>query len=415
MAFCSFSQANPNLSPNIWTDITPAGSNPNSTNGFYTVNIDSHNPGTVYACQANVDIWKTTNGGGNWQRLGTGTVNSSGVTTSMVDNPYFVFIDPANSQHLFTCHAAWGGTFSNIGLWESQDGGAHWTIPVGFQNASAQPGASADVGRFEIDPADFKHMLVSFRYTPGTDPYGYLESTDGAATFVLHAPPFSWASNSHGLHFLHNDGDPSGAQRSHTWLITTEAPGFWRTDNSGASYVEDPAPTGIHGGTENIYYARDGKLYSGGSPRLYRSTNNGLNWQELDNAGYGYFHGVYSDSQYMYIQADMGAPVMRSLETDGVTWTAMTSQPGGQRGGLGMFDFDKTNGILYHCTYDGGVWACKTQGPTMVTSPVKHAAATARRDMIRFSNDCLLVSTAASTKAAGHLFDVGGRLAVRSK
>jgi hypothetical protein len=359
--------AKPVLTPGVWKDITPAGSNP-GTNSTCGLDIDPSNPDVLYAGQLNNGMWKTTNAGETWTQLGNGQMGSP--VSGKIDLPSCISVDPKNPLHIYTCHAGWGGTNSNLGFWISTDGGNFWTMTQGFIDATSLPGCGAkDAAKFEVDPNDFNHILISLRYVTD-EQFGFFESTDGGATYIHHKPPATWESNTHGIHFLHNDDDPGWTQRSHTWHIDTDGHGWWRTTDSGNSWTQTSTMTGLHGGTHNLYWdATDGSLYAGGTG-AGKSTDNGKSWQSISTIPYAYYGVMFGDGKNVYgcsSQGNNGGTVFTSTDK-GATW--------GSPANIGWADqmrLDKIHGIVYMTGFATGVWALKVANlPGTAASPAPY-------------------------------------------
>jgi hypothetical protein len=135
--------ANPTLTPGVWADITPPG----GTGGFGTafVEIDPSNPATLYASCDQNGLYKTTNAGSNWIKIG------------QLDSPIEAKVDPNNSQHLYATQGVRGAT---LGFWISNDGGATFIMPAGFVSVSSTIG-TRDVTMISVDPSDFNHFILS--------------------------------------------------------------------------------------------------------------------------------------------------------------------------------------------------------------------------------------------------------------
>jgi len=332
--------------PSPWRNITPEGANPGDSRGFSAFAVDPNDSNILYAGQCGEGVWKSMNAGVTWRRMGDPS-EVAGATTGYLDNPVFIEVDPRDSRHLYANDAGWCGSFDTLGFWESFDGGDNWTSPIGFQHAEALPGSSADVGRFDVDPGDFDHILISMRYTP--DPsFGFLESTDGGDTFVLHAYPMETAGGTKGVNFLH---EPSlGIGSGQTWLISSEAQGFARTEDGGNTWtLVGTTFSGIHGGVSRIHYAPDGTLYYGATPNPLRSPDNGLTWEAIPML-FGYWQVIVGDGNLMYtMPVGSDVQLLSSLENDGLTW----SPTGKVFHHNALLTFDRVGRVLYATGLDG--------------------------------------------------------------
>jgi hypothetical protein len=355
--------ANPVLTTGIWKDITPAAAR-TSAQGFLALAIDHSHPSTVYAGSCGQGIWKTTDAGSNWVQLGNASQLGTNYakTTTYIDNPVFIDVDPNNSNHLYSCHTGWCGSGQTIGFWVSNDAGVNWTMTL--QIPAGITGGSDDVGGYVVDPANFNHILLSLHYTPD-DQFGFMESKDAGITWSVHPYPTHVPGGTKGLFFLHSPENNLGNEN--TWLMSTEQAGFWRTSDAGATWTNvAPTLSGVHGGLREHYYSKTGVLYTGGVPYPSRSTDNGLTWQQIPGGSghygfYGYYGNVCGDGDNLYItNGGASATVVTSPETDGLNWTLSATIPNGP----GMMRFDATNHIMYATAFvtNAGIWALKTQG-----------------------------------------------------
>jgi hypothetical protein len=385
------------LEPGIWTNITPAHSNP-ATDRFVGLALDPGNPGTMYVGQETNGIWKSTDGGSTWVQLGDPDyVYNYESTTKNIQTPCCIAVDPKNPQHLYCSHGGWGKGNTG-GFWESTDGGVNWKHPSGFEEAMRLPGGSTDVGKFDVDPNDFKHVLIGLRYIE--KPIGFWETKDGGVSFIVHPMPFSYGGSTPGINFLCN---PSlGIGNSSTWILSSEGPGFWRTTDAGAHWTQVSATlTGIHGGINNMYYTKSGVLYYGGTPYPTRSTDNGITWQEITSNMYGYYSCVCGDGNYIY-QSSQGNNVnmMRTAESDGTTWAPMAQLE--ERPWFMVFD--AVNRIMYTTNGNSGVWALKSA--PLGTTTLKKQGEMNRPGMQKLNHQILVGN---KNIPRGGVHDISGR------
>jgi photosystem II stability/assembly factor-like uncharacterized protein len=363
----------PKLTPGTWVNITPAGINlspgccttyPNvgydtNTFGVDWVEIDPSNPYTLYACVDVQGVWKSTDGGSTWNRLGTPpSAPNYGSTTTYIDSPIRVRVDPNDSKHLYATQGVRG---DSLGFWVSHDGGETWTQPAGFLTAEKM--ATNDVTTMVVDPTDFNHVLVG-SHSPwaGMSNAGILETTDGGDTFVLHPPESDWPSGSLGIVFLFDPA--SGVGNAQTWLASVGGVGLLLTSNSGSTWSTVSTYGTLHGGENEAYFAKNGAIYMGADNTMLRSVDEGASWTPVGPMTQDGYYQVLGDGNVLYAQAaNTGqnstgpGPYLTSKETDGVTWTAY--QGGVQKftDGPYVMRFDSIHRILYSANWDQGLWA----------------------------------------------------------
>lgn len=356
----------PVLTPGVWTNITP----PVNTSplsfwfGISSFAIDPSHPLTIYVSVDQLGMWKTTNGGSTWVQLGTQPGTGGCVTTTYLDSPVEVAVDPNDSTHIIATQGVRGTT---LGFWVSHDSGNTWTLPAGFCTISVT--TTNDVTTLAVDPTDFNHILLgshgSWASSPSTP--GILESTDGGATWTAHAGVSGWPNGSLALGFAYDP--PNGQGNSCTWVIGTDGDGQWRTTNCGTSFTQTSALGDAHGGAQ-FNYTPAGVLYAGSTPYPIRSTDNGVTWTQVGTttlSGF-YYYGVWNDGHTLYAQLSFanqgssGAPASAywvSPLSDGVNYTAY--QGGAQTFANGPFSmhYDSTNCIMYSANWTVGFWALK--------------------------------------------------------
>jgi photosystem II stability/assembly factor-like uncharacterized protein len=368
--------ANPVLTPGVWKNISPPGI---TDFGCTTVEIDPSNPSILYtAIGAFKGGWKSTDGGSTWNQLGNPNSSYNYEThTAFLDGPSNFRVDPKNSNHLYATQGVRGKTY---GFWESTDGGNNWVIPAGF--ASMAP--TRDVVTIDVDPTDFRHVLIGshspWQYAPA--PYtsqssGFVETKDGGQTCTLHMPPSGWPwQTNKGIQFLYDPDKKFGDNTMRTWLVETDGFGFWRTTDAGSNWTQVSNTSGAHA-TPQAYYASTGALYCASGTGIMRSTNNGATWSALNGIPYGTYGGLQGDGNVMYTSnacacevANYNELYITSPETDGQTWTPY--QGGGQRfnNGPNLLKFDRVNRIMYAAQWADGIWALKVPGSTRIMTPI---------------------------------------------
>src|SRR6478736_693588 len=362
----------PALKVGVWTDITPPGLNlkccPGTGGNGYGLPqfaIDASDPRKIIVCIDTMGLWKTNNGGTSWELMGKDDPNHyTDDTTTYIDSPIAIKIDPNNSNHLYATQGVRGKA---LGFWVSTDGGANWTKPAGFKAIAKD--TTNDVTWLTVDPSDFKHVIVgSHAAWPGKSNAGFIESKDGGSTWVAHQPMPSWSGGSMGIHFLYSP--KLGIGNSSTLLVSTDGDGFWKTTDDGANWKQVAKDISVpHGGNE-IYYASNGWIYAGAAGWPARSHDNGDTWEHLKDNGIpsGTYYSVHGDGTTLYTSISytgdnakgMPLPYSVSPESDGKTWTTM---PGGQTFTDGPFmqRFDSANNILYSANWDAGFLALKVR------------------------------------------------------
>ena len=350
-------EAAPPLIPGEWKNITPPNVVMTPDNHVFCqgLAIDPAHPATLYLCVCAYDVakgglYKTTDGGATWAKIGK------------LDEPIHIVIDPKNPDHLYCVDGVRGAT---PGFWTSPDGGQTWAHPRNLDAKTRQPIGDLDLYSVAVDPADFRHVLVSL-HSPWAGPWkgtmncGVLESKDGGDTWLVHdPPPASKGGYGMAIFFLYDPATKQGD--ADTWLFTAQQGGFFRTTDAGATWTQVYDFQMTHGGNQ-LYRTKQGVLYSGGYQYPARSTDNGATWQQIKTGlVYSWYMGVTGDGTTLYIgSSNKNEPFFTSPENDGQKWTPYKN--GAQKFSEEPFEMacDPVNGIVYSASWGQGLLALKT-------------------------------------------------------
>lgn len=356
----------PTLTPGVWKDITPPVPGLAQSYGSPYLEVSPVNPNVIYVVVDTLGLWRTTDRGSNWTRVGTPNTYDYGAKTTYLDSPIRVEVDPGDANHLVATQGVRGAT---LGFWVSHDAGQNWTMPQGFRDAAKN--ATNDVTTMVIDPADFNHILIGSHSPWGTTQRnaGIMETKDGGNTWILHEAMPSWPNGSLAIGFLYDRA--SGQGNSNTWVVGVDGDGFWRTTNAGGTWTKVSSYFVVHGGTQ-FFYTKDGTLYAGAQPYPVRSHDNGLTWEQVNNGlAAATYYSVVSDGVTLYTQisntgdnAGKGPqPYMAAPEATGGPWVPY--QGGAQLFNDGPFtmSYDAANGIMYSANWRTGIWALKVIKP----------------------------------------------------
>lgn len=338
----------------VFEEITPpevktgigAKNESNQTNGGpFAMAVDPVNLGTVYSGTLFQGVWKTTDCGANWTKIATGT-NGDDVNRGM---NWTLAVDPQEPNVVYT-----NSGYGSNGLFKSLDGGVNWTD---IWSGKSQPElAKAFTYNFAnviaIDPSDHQHILLTFHEAclaphPATC---IVESFDAGSSWRIIDGEPTWNGNEGQVIFFLDD--------SKTWLWGSQTNGFWRSGDSGKTWQAIPGMTTSHLQGSQILRTRAGSYFAAGSDGIWTSPDGKVEtWQLVPDTG-PILGGLVSDGTTMYASTcyfgDFCNPrYLHSAETDGKTWTAMTSPMMSQGGNLG---YDKAHKLLYSSNLDAGLW-----------------------------------------------------------
>lgn len=337
----------PTLKEDSWTAINPPAlkftGEPQSGPFTQGMAIDPCNTSTLYLCIDSFNyqtdgggVYKSIDAGATWKRVG------------QLEEPLRVRVDPKNPNHLFAVDGVRGGT---QGFWISQDGGNNWTKPDEYKALMPSVFTIDDLYDIAVDPADFGHALITFHSpwataTAGQNS-GVLETTDGGTTWIPHQPQPTWGAGNN-VWFLSN---------SSTWLVGTQADGFWRTADAGKTWKQVSKTQMTHGGGQ-LYKSKTGALYSACVAGIQRSTDDGVTWTTVGSIKPT--SGVWGDGNRIYTHSAYGSgedTFFFSPESDGITWSPL----GTQKFTDGPFEMalDGEQGIMYSANWGNGLLAMK--------------------------------------------------------
>jgi len=340
-----------------WEQITPPTvtlPGPTGCN-FGTVSyvLDPTNLATIYLGTCQMGIWKSTDCGGNWVHINTGT---NGAKLDHGRQWTFV-IDPVDPQILYT-NSGYGS--DGNGAFKSTNGGVDWQPLWPPADPKLQNIVDYDfVSSVIIDPYNHQHLLLSFHAKCAAPYQGacFGESQDAGATWVLRAGDASWdGGEGQGLYFLDD---------SKTWLWGSQNNGLWRSDNAGASWTSIDKTIVGHG-LGPLYRAKDKSFYLGVNALLHSA--DGKTWEKLSGPFPNPIAGLVSDGDNIYASVGFPwglgqnpppyEPFFVSSESDGKAWTTFTS-PKLINGGAMAYDFD--HHLLYASNLDAGFWRVVTK------------------------------------------------------
>lgn len=277
---------------------------------FSQIVVNYSNPDIVYVA-SDVNVYKSTNAGLNWSNTRCGSLVNC------------LIMDPANTQVLY---ASLGGTGTNS-IKKSTDGGTTWsTLTNGLPTTS--------MGRTQLAIARTNSNIIyaSIANRVNNSLLGLYRTTDGGANWSLRAntPNYlgsqGWYDNALTVSLF----DPNFVVVGGVDIYASTDGGVtlmnktqWSTSNPNAFSHADIHFLG--------YSINSGDLYCGSDGGVYRSTNDGTTWRDLNT--------TISTLQYQSADYDPINPlklyggtqdnnIERSVD-GGTNWTQYTTGDGG--------------------------------------------------------------------------------------
>jgi photosystem II stability/assembly factor-like uncharacterized protein len=349
-------------------------SSPSNANIFFNqalnvVIVDPADNRIVYLA-SNSGLFRSTDGGLNWNKVANGTVNS------LVLDP----TSPASARILYA-------GISGVGVVRSTNGGQNWATILnaatpavatkltgggytGFSKtivALAPPTSPPNLTGIRV-------LYVSMVGTPNVfgnpDTVGLFLSQDQGSTWTAQAATGT-SSTTYGGYAFHLAVDPDSPGDGVGDIIYFGTLAQVRSTDAGATFA---GTTGLHADTHTWAFAKpsgsSAVVYCGNDGGIFKSTN-GINFSSLNDGGFqtGLFYNLD-------VKPDPTASVtLGTLQDNGVATTAGAVSPAWQAG-LGGDGFDvahdgqvaaqvyaRSNGNIFRSTNDGDSF------PTSITPP----------------------------------------------
>jgi photosystem II stability/assembly factor-like uncharacterized protein len=269
--------------------------------------IDQFNPNTVYFA-GNLGVFKSTNAGSSWVSMNSGT------------NANCIIIHPLNSQVLYI---STGGTSAGL-IKKSTDGGTSWNTLT-----SGLPGGMGRI-QLAISPSSPSTLFASVAASSGGSLLGLYRSTDDGSTWTLQAssPNYlggqGWYDNAVIVHTT----DPN--------IVVVGGLDLYVSTNGGSGLVQKSSWSTSN--SQNMTHADIHRLAYNGTilycmsdGGVYKSTNNGNNWVDLnyDLSTLQYQSADYDQTNIAMLQGGTQDNNKMTSTNAGVDWNQRTTGDGG--------------------------------------------------------------------------------------
>jgi len=271
-------------------------------------------------------IFKSTDGGDTWTRVGLGDVQQVGRILVHPDDPDVVYV--AGMGHPY-------GPNEQRGVFRSTDGGATWEKVLYVNH-------NTGANRIEFDPNDPQTMYASLwehREGPWENARfsgpnsGFYKSTDGGTTWRRLTEGLPGAEQ--GLGKTGMGVAPGNSARVYAVVDATEGGGIYRSDNGGDSFrlmSTDRRLWRQGGGFGEIrVHPDDEDIVFVANVAAYRSDDGGVTWTSNKGApGGDDYQRIWINPEQpdiMIYSADQGATI---TVNGGRTWSSWYNQPTAQ-------------------------------------------------------------------------------------
>jgi len=226
--------------------------------------------GTLFSTSTNRGIYRTTNGGENWEQVLF--VNDSTAAIDLVQHP-----TDENILYAAFWERKRGLTYRNSfghssGIWKTTDGGDNWV-----ELTNGLPGA-IDKGRIGITISKSNPSVLYAMYDmPNQEMYVFKTSDDGNNWQQVDNNYLFGMGSSFAWYFGQIRVDPNDEE-----LVYTLGQVMYRTNNSGSSWGQ--IASSVHVDHHAMFFDEEsGRVYLGNDGGLYWSTNDGSSWTKINN------------------------------------------------------------------------------------------------------------------------------------
>lgn len=347
-----------------WQSIGPSG-----VNCTDAIALDPFEDGTIWVAADSQcgtpgglgGIYKSTDCGSTWSHVDVGN-NGAALDGSRI---WSLAMDYAVPGVMYSI-AAYGA----LGLWKSTNGGVDWQqlMPPGGEVATVISNGGnpplAWIAAISMDPTNHLHLvaMAHANCTGQWAPTCLAETTDGGDT---------WSFISTGQ-FLPSWGEQTGPYliNATTMVFADQFSGLWLTTDDGVSWT-NVAPSGQEGAAGGEYTHRpiwqaNGTYYlpafnqdGQGGPGGLLTSSDGLSWSSVANSipstnavGFAVGNGN------LYLSSYVGNTYGTASAADPTHWTALPSPAASE--GSSFLEYDAAHSILYTSNWGGGLWRMVT-------------------------------------------------------
>lgn len=310
-------------------------------------------PGDVYVHIASNGAWKSTDYGSNWVKVSTGLngdKQDSGRQWGCVIDPN-PRRDPSVPPAIYV-NQGYGAN----GLWKSTNGGVDWE-DVWTNNVFKADGVtniSSDVGNDMAAPftlgGDVNHVIIflhSYWGTGGNN--GIFETTDGGKSWRLHPTTFNFQPHADLLFPI--DATAWGVGHGTTYPNTE----VWRTIDAGQTWQLGAT---VSNGFGNMTARAGNAVYGPGGSGLYKTTDRGASWTRV--FAYRAGGQIAVSAKYIYIAAggnEWSPDYKRAAITNDTVWEDVPAPAAlNQEGHRIGITYDGQHYIIIAPNHDAGIW-----------------------------------------------------------
>jgi hypothetical protein len=318
-----------------------------ATYGTNAVAVDPNNAGTVYLGTSSLGFFKSTDCGATWAHI------STGMNGNQIDQGrnWSLVIDPMDSQVIYTTAG-----YASGDVWKSTNGGVDWQAMLTAEVRTALAGGFVE--KIAMDPTNHLHLVVSAHGActiSGMNSGCLAESKDGGETWSLTGSAESWTEGD-GQTIVNDTTWFFGSLFGGIWR-TDSAGASWTQVYSGNAdgnvYVASDGTFYSCGGS-SLLRSVDGVSWSplANSKQCGGNSNGGA---MIAGDGQTMFTSNGSGLGWMQTQPPAGGWYYSTTETNPTTWMSLNSPTTMLSGGISIA-YDKDHHMLYSSNYVAGFW-----------------------------------------------------------
>jgi len=302
--------------------------------------------GKLFGSGPDRGVYRTTNGGDNWERCFALTDSTAAIDLAMnPEDPDILYVAMWERSRGLTYRRS-GGPSS--GIWRTTDGGDNWE-----HLTSGLPSGSN--GRIGISLCASQPNILYTVYADETGYYsGTYKTTNGGDSWA-NAGTYSLDNvfSSYGWWFGNIRVDPSNANN----VFILGLP-MYRTTNGGSSWHEEGSNMHVDHHAMAFAPSQPSKVYEGNDGGLYYSNNSGNDWTKVTNQPTSQFYAIAIDEQ--------NPERLYGGTQDNGTWRTMTGAVDDWEHILGGDGFhclvDPTDNNIIFAEYQNGGLSKSTNG-----------------------------------------------------
>ena len=219
---------------------------------IYSLALDPNNPEILYAGIGDIGVFKSTNGGSDWEP--TRLSNSY--------RPYYFELDKNNSEKITVGQYGWG-------IMKTTDGGMNWHQAQFYPSNQYQLLECADI---VYNPQDSNEGYLASKYT-------LHKTTDGGESWVYQNKLFGVNA------IAYHPANPNILVAGLSDILLSGASYIYRSTNGGEDWymIEESGPP-FMSLTRFYHHPQNPDLIYGiGGRRIYKSTDFGVSWENKVN------------------------------------------------------------------------------------------------------------------------------------